>query len=276
MRNFNILRQHGLYRINSRNKMSNNQVLLGSQIAFNGLSNKEKNDGIILDSIGLSSFPDSNASKLGQLRSKGLYIDAVSKGSKEDFNLMTAEGSNYELRTLANVNMRGFHARSYLVYPKEDGFTNLMPSSLRIAFGGTKQYSDIPRTTAMFFTRRPLAYEKETDEFLDKTISKYKEIYGEDKTPKVIVVSAHSAGTPHAIKAYNTLKEKGLESDVQLRLYEPFGAKFTGFEPKEGENIATYVCKSSFLPRMGNAGETLGYTETLPSPASEKANPQIS
>ncbi|MDA0780905.1 MAG: hypothetical protein PQ612_01765 [Rickettsiales bacterium] len=270
MRNFNILRQHGLYRINSLNKISNNQVLLGSHRSFSGLSSKERDDGIIIDAVGLSSFPDSRAGKLNQLRPKGLYIDAADRGSKEDFSLMTTEGSNYELRTLENVNMRGFHARSYLVFPKEGDSPALLPSSLRIAFGGTKQYSDIPRTTAMFLTGRPMAYEKETKEFLDKTMNKYQEAYGTDKVPRVIVVSAHSAGTPHAIKAYNILKEKGIRSDIQLRLYEPFGAKFTGFEPKEDENIATYVCKSSFLPKMYNAGKTLGHTETLPPPTDEK------
>lgn len=263
-----MLRPYALNRSANRNKIYNNNMLLGSQTSPLNLSIQEINDGLVLDSVALSSFPNSQNSKLGQLRHKGLYIDVVDRGSKEDFNVIISEDSDYELRTLENVNMRGFHARSSIVFPKVNGVSSSKPSSLRIAFGGTKQWTDVPRTAAMYLTKRPFTYEKETNEFLDSTLKKYKDTYGDE--PNVIVVAAHSAGTSHAIKAYKLLQDKEVKSDMRLRLYEPFGLDYTGFQPQENENVATYISEKSFLPSMSQAGKVSGHTQVLPAPSREK------
>jgi len=264
------IRPNVIQRISSRNKLSKNQLTLGNQQLFSSLSTNERADGVILDSVGLSSFPDSRGSMLGKLRDKGLLVDAIKKEQDEDFYVKTSN-SEYHLKSLVTLNKNGFHGRSSLVYPKnENGFKD-NPSSLRISFGGTKKITDVPRTTAMRLTSKPFVYEKAVNDFLDATFGEYENLYGKGSLPPAMIISAHSAGTPHAIRAYNILKEKGTKSDMHLRLYEPFGAKFTGFEPDENENVVSYRGYNSFMKDLYyGAGDTIGHTEDLPPSSREQ------
>jgi hypothetical protein len=246
--------------------------MLGNYKNYSSLSSQEIKDGVFLDCVGLT-FPDGkNGSTLDKLRERGLYINAVDKGSREDFNVNTNE-SNYELQTLADLDISGFHARSYAVFPIKENLKSQTPTTLRVAFGGTRKLPDAPRTAAMFITKRPFAYEKQTKEFIEKTFQQYEKKHGEKTLPNNIIVSAHSAGTTHAIEAYNilktTLKEKGISAKAHLRLYEPFDVRSTGFKPEEGESVVSFVSQNSFLPKIPYYGETIGHKEVLP-PSSRK------
>jgi len=230
-----------------------------------GATSPERIDSVLKDIVALSSVPEGALKSLKPLEKKGVFVKEY-EGS-QNYGLKTPDGSYFELRTLAKIDKDGFRARAIAVHEvNESGEIQRNPSSVRVAFGGTAKWSDAPRTVAMHLTKMPISFGKNIDKLLNETSSAYKEAYGKDISSQKLVVSAHSAGTTHAMEAYKKLNlQYGIKS--KLRLYEPFGANYhfnVNKDSMDHSETISYQTHNSFLASMGYDGATIGYTEVLP------------
>jgi hypothetical protein len=230
------------------------------------ITSPEKVDSILQDVVALSSVPEGQLYKLKALEKKDVHIKEY-EGAK-NYGLKTPDGSFFELKTLAKIDKEGFRARSIAVHPVDkNGNVQEKPSSVRIAFGGTSTWSDMPRTITMAATKLPLQNYKHIGALINKTSEEYKANYVSELSSSKVVVSAHSAGTTHAMHAYEQLNEMGVST--KLRLYEPYGAKFMGSNFDKYKDIVSYRTHNSFLQQAGFDGDAIGLTEYLP-PSQDK------
>lgn len=244
-------------------------LALGKDIKQNHKPNNNV-DSIILDVVGLSSVPNKNLDKLKSLEIRGVLIDIMEDKTKTDFRVTTPDSVN-ELRTLAQVDADGFHARSYAVHSVDNkNITNPNPDTIRMAFGGTVKLGDVPRTFAMHVTKWPFLNEKLTNVFLDETLKSYEDSYGRKPFSEELTISAHSAGSTHAIKAFDLLNKKVPNLNAKLRLYEPFGAKFVDFDHGKHGKTVSYHSPKSFLNKMDVDGHHVGSKEILPVSSSQE------
>ncbi|PIR39507.1 MAG: hypothetical protein COV35_03055 [Alphaproteobacteria bacterium CG11_big_fil_rev_8_21_14_0_20_39_49] len=231
-----------------------------------GILPSRQKDNVILDGVGLATttgVTDFNKKTFEELKEKGLDISSIKRGDKTDYRIKTT-GNSYELKTLEQVDKIGLHAKSYVVNQKPISSKEKKGSdSLRIAFGGTRE-QDWGRTFAMHVTKLPLHYEKNLREFIDNTLETYRQSNPDSGLPENIVISGHSAGATQANKAFEILKEKGIESDVHLHLYEPFGAKFSKMKQEDQKEAVSYTGHNSFLKYFLYDGDTIGEVKALP------------
>ena len=181
-------------------------------------------DDALIDAVSLSSAPSRNYGIFEEKLSEQGYFLSKDKDDKKGFKLTTPEGKSYAFKPLAQVEKKGFTARSMAVHNvNKDGSIESLPSSVRISFGRITPLPDIPKTFLKPSTGLPIEDKMSVKELIYKTRFNHYEKYSKPMYDKDVVVSSFSEDEKHGLYCFDECKKQGIETN--LRRFNPNSPK---------------------------------------------------